>query len=290
MNNRNHSHVAGVALAAALLAGMSTILAQSLAIHYEAVDLDDQAGPGGDWWEYRYSIGNPAPLIAQNHGFSIAFPPDLFRDLESFTTPPNADWDAISLQPVPALAAAGLYDAVAPGTGPSLQDPFVVRFVWLGASGTSPGSQAFEFTEFDAGGNFVGVLQLGTTVSGPAPSALEAWRMLHFGSTQNSGDAADHFDYDKDGIINLIEFAFGTNPTSGGSLQTPSGQWQDGDFVISFIQAAGVNGITYGAEWSSTMEAETWIDIPDTGNGLQHTFRITPTEPQIFIRLRVSTP
>ena len=50
-------------------------------------------------------------------------------------------------------------------------------------------------------------------------SPIESWRQTYFGSaTLNTGNSED---FDNDGIVNLLEFAFGTNPTvsSLGSLQ-----------------------------------------------------------------------
>ena len=45
-------------------------------------------------------------------------------------------------------------------------------------------------------------------------SAFGPWRQLYFGTTENSGDAANGADPESDGLINLLEFAFaGQNPT-----------------------------------------------------------------------------
>jgi len=38
------------------------------------------------------------------------------------------------------------------------------------------------------------------------------WRQTHFGTAQNSGNAADTADPDHDGIFNILEYAFNTNP------------------------------------------------------------------------------
>ncbi len=56
--------------------------------------------------------------------------------------------------------------------------------------------------------------------------------------------------------MNLLEFAFGLNPTLASSLQTPQGQHVGANFVISFLTPSGVSGITYGAESSTTLEAD----------------------------------
>ena len=57
-------------------------------------------------------------------------------------------------------------------------------------------------------------------------SGLERWRLLHFGTTANSGDAADSADPDCDNLINLLEFALaGQDPEAPtpGEIVTSTG-------------------------------------------------------------------
>ena len=61
--------------------------------------------------------------------------------------------------------------------------------------------------------------------------------------------------------------------------------------MASFTQPSGVSGITYGAEWSTTLQAGSWTPIPDTGSGAQHTFSLSiGTVPKLFMRLKVTNP
>ena len=48
-------------------------------------------------------------------------------------------------------------------------------------------------------------------------SAIQTWRQTWFGTTANTGNAADTANPDGDADINMVEFAFGTNPTVGQS-------------------------------------------------------------------------
>jgi hypothetical protein len=49
-----------------------------------------------------------------------------------------------------------------------------------------------------------------------------------------------------------------------------------------------VVGITYGAEWSRTMESGSWMEVPDTGSGTEHVFSVpVEAEPRVFMRLKV---
>ena len=133
---------------------------QATTIQFTATDLNDTLGPGGDLWQYNYAVsGLTFPM---NYDFSILFSSNLYRDLEN-PLPPVTDWDILTLQPDPALPADGLYDALALVDNASLANPFTVRFVWLGGSGTTPGAQPFAINEFDAQGNFLRIAESGQT-------------------------------------------------------------------------------------------------------------------------------
>ena len=62
-------------------------------------------------------------------------------------------------------------------------------------------------------------------------------------------------------------------------------------FVISFPTPSGVSGITYGAEWSTTLAPLDWTNIPDTGTLPQHTFSVPiSSNTRMFTRLKVTSP
>jgi hypothetical protein len=133
------------------------------------------------------------------------------------------------------------------------------------------------------------------TVVDPTATPLQAWRQSHFGSTANSGDGADLNDFDRDGIPNLVEFAFGLHPKQNSAGLLPRPQKVGNNFVFSFTQPAGVSGITYGAEWSTTLQEGSWTAITDTGNTgaspPQHTFSVpVGTNQRIFMRIKVTNP
>ncbi|MGJ8650350.1 MAG: LamG-like jellyroll fold domain-containing protein [Opitutaceae bacterium] len=50
------------------------------------------------------------------------------------------------------------------------------------------------------------------TANFAAYTGLENWRLTHFGSYDNTSNAADTADSDIDSSVNLLEYAFGTNP------------------------------------------------------------------------------
>lgn len=132
-------------------------------------------------------------------------------------------------------------------------------------------------------------------ITGPgrpqAESALSNWRLTWFGNKDNSGDGADSYDYDKDGISNLLEFAFGLAPTRSDSGLLPQWQKVGANHSVTFTQPDGVTGITYGAEWSTTLLPASWTNIPDTGVAPQHTFSLPAgADPKLFLRLKVAVP
>ncbi|MBX7211306.1 MAG: PKD domain-containing protein [Verrucomicrobiaceae bacterium] len=43
---------------------------------------------------------------------------------------------------------------------------------------------------------------------------IQSWRLANLGTLSGSGTTADSADYDSDGLVNLLEFAFGTNPAT----------------------------------------------------------------------------
>ena len=84
-------------------------------------------------------------------------------------------------------------------------------------AGAAPGDYVIE-TSYSGGTHFLESQGIGTlTVIGQTYTAVQNWRMEHFGTIDNTGDAADDADPDHDGILNIMEFAFGTDPLSGAS-------------------------------------------------------------------------
>jgi len=123
------------------------------------------------------------------------------------------------------------------------------------------------------------------------PLTPQVWRQTYFGSTTNTGNGADLNDFEKDGLPNLIEFAFGLDPKHNSAGMLPEPQRSGGSMVVTFTEPAGVSGITYGAEWSETLLPGSWTAMADTGSGTQHTFSVpVGTKPKLFLRLRVTNP
>jgi hypothetical protein len=120
---------------------------------------------------------------------------------------------------------------------------------------------------------------------------LEFWRQKYFGSPANSGNGADLTDFDKDGIQNLVEFAFGLHPKQNSAGRLPQPQLIGNQLVLGFAQPANVGGIIYGAEWSPTMAPGGWTVVTDTGVAPQHTFSVpTSGKTRAFMRFKIVRP
>ncbi len=134
----------------------------------------------------------------------------------------------------------------------------------------------------------------------PAPSAIEQWRTTHFGGPANSGDGEDAADPDKDGLVNLMEFATGSHPkTSNGPAGSVAIPGSSLEFTYPRSHAATAAGCLFTVEWSDTLGSD-WSDsgvtqsaVPGTDNGVTSLWRATvpagfPTRR--FVRLRVQLP
>lgn len=121
--------------------------------------------------------------------------------------------------------------------------------------------------------------------------SLENWRQAQFGSASNSGEGADENDYDKDGIANLIEFAFGLDPKQNSAGRLPVAERIGEQFAIRFTPPAGISGILYGAEWSSTLQPDSWLPVTNSGELPEHSFSVPVSDkPQLFLRLKATAP
>ncbi len=116
---------------------------------------------------------------------------------------------------------------------------------------------------------------------------LASWRLAHFGSSENTGNAANNADPDGDGISNLFEYAFGLNPNANDAGSFPKPSFNGSVLLASFNTPAGVGDITYGAEVSTNLNS--WSSIADSGSGTAHTFA-APVSPngRTYMRFRVT--
>ena len=90
---------------------------------------------------------------------------------------------------------------------------------------------------------------------------IEEWRNDHFGSPLNTGDGANNCDFDHDGWANLMEYAFGGDPTvADAAILVPTVVGGPADPSISFRCDEACGDLTYTVQTSSTLGGE-WTDI-----------------------------
>ena len=179
--------------------------------------------------------------------------------------------------------ALNVFQALAAGTVPAGSVP---RSITAVITGLVAGSNCYFRM---AGSNPDNAqVQRGSIKSFAVPSALDTWRREHFNTVVNAGIAADLADAEGDGLVNLVEFAFGLNPRLADTHLMPAAVEADGQVILSFTRPPGVSGIVYAAEWSRTLQTGSWLPLPDSGVGATHEFRVPLTpDGNWFIRLKV---
>ena len=108
-------------------------------------------------------------------------------------------------------AAAGDYTVSALGAtslAPGASTTFLVTFA-PGATGSRAAALRIASNDPDEA-----PFDIALAGTGVAPTTLQSWRLLHFGTVANTGPTADLADFDSDGVLNIIEFGFGTHPGS----------------------------------------------------------------------------
>ena len=171
------------ALLAAL--GLSVgVGAGAATISFQATDLPDVVA-GEDLWKYSFTVAGSFVAFG---GFEVIFSPSLYRSLEIPLPPPPdpLDWLVDITEPDAVLPADGLYRATALSDTPSLADPFMVSFIWLGSG--SPGAQSFNV--FDDTFNPTGggrTQSASTQIPVPGTAALMGLGLLVLGARGKPG-------------------------------------------------------------------------------------------------------
>ena len=102
-------------------------------------------------------------------------------------------------------------------------------------------------------------------ISAVEPATLDQWRALWFGTTNNSGLAADNADPDNDGLPNFLEYAFGLNPTNADTgwrpapllIHTNSADW----LACSFFRNTNATDLTFSVQAAGTLPASSWSNL-----------------------------
>ncbi|HEV2211018.1 MAG TPA: hypothetical protein VG167_19775 [Verrucomicrobiae bacterium] len=129
---------------------------------------------------------------------------------------------------------------------------------------------------------------------------VDYWRWMHFGTTNNTGAAADSADPDDDGLVNFVEYALGLDP----NVPNPNPlSWSvvNGHVTVSYLRPnPPPPDVSYIAEVTGSLASPVWDSgtgytsqtVTDNGNGTA-TVSITDltgiaTAPMHFLRVRFS--
>lgn len=106
-----------------------------------------------------------------------------------------------------------------------------------------------------------------------AQSPLEAWRFEHFATIESLGNAENDFDFDLDGLPNLIEFLLGLDPTvydSENAVMVEVADVGGMDYLtLTFNRNVDATGVTLSVRATSDLglELSNWDTIdPDGAN------------------------
>ena len=136
---------------------------------------------------------------------------------------------------------------------------------------------------------------------GNALTPIEAWRLLHFGSTENTGQGADDHSVAKDGLTNLMKYALGINPTAPGANAVPTASREGGLLKLTFTRRRDATDITYRVEGTSDLTGD-WSTLYSSAQtayegGSDESISVTVTDnppegvaPKRFMRLKVTRP
>ena len=177
-------------------------------------------------------------------------------------------------------------------------------------TGADVGSLLVKVTATDDGTPALATSTCFTITVGPAPlTPIEAWRQFYFDTTENTGLTADDADFDGDCVLNLMEYALGSDPTltSGVEAQAalPVGVLNDsGDpllsdrYSLSFtINSPAPTDLTYTVEAGDDLE--NWTAIAEsTGDstwtwlagGTSHIVVGTPSAGRVTIKVGDMVP
>ena len=131
-------------------------------------------------------------------------------------------------------------------------------------------------------------------LTGSQATALEVWRQEHFNSPYSIGDGADLNDSDSDGIVNLMEFATGSDPRA---FTPPIGQLVKNGNTLEFTYSrpkAALADLRYDLEASATLSGtwssagQTAIILSEVGNIQQVKAAYPAGTGKRFVRLRVT--
>jgi formylglycine-generating enzyme required for sulfatase activity len=135
------------------------------------------------------------------------------------------------------------------------------------------------------------------TFSTTGQNAGQAWRMRHFGTTADAGEAAGGADPDADGLSNAAEFALELDPRKASAVRAELNR-SAGRLELAYYRgsAAQRDGTTVQAEWSDDLVQWSRSGVEETQQSDDGTHQLVTasvdagTGGRRYVRLRVVVP
>ncbi len=209
---------------------------------------------------------------------------------------------AITRQPDPRRVFAG--DPVVFAVEATGLEPLAFQWKKNGANLAGANSRILDLGSADASqaGNYSATVSNGdgTAVSAPAglivdPASYGKWLSQVAGAT-SAARYEPTGDFNKDGVVNFLEFAFGVQPGGSGTAALPV-VWRDAaGLVFTYREASGVEPLTYEILQSTNLV--TWTPFVPAGGDVSRvnvgaydlvSVRVPSPNPNLYLKLRVST-
>jgi hypothetical protein len=255
---------------------------------------------------YRGGPGGPGRITLAYVTLPITNTPPTISDIADRSIAVNSNTGTISFvisdnETDPAaltLSKASSNPALVPADNITFGGSGANRTVTVIPASNQLGTSTINVTVSDGDEEQTATATFVVTVTG---TGAETWRFNHFGTTGNTGIAADLFDANSDGETNLLEFATGQNPLANTRAQTsiaPDGTSLE--FRYTRSKAAVADGVQFVVQWSDMLAAGSWgnagvvdsvsPDDPGSGNLEQRTATLPAGSGKRFVHLRVDSP
>ena len=195
--------------------------------------------------------GNPAitPPVVQSDSIAVTIDQPLFYQIQA-TGAVRYDWTTVGGWPTGLRfdRATGLFSGTL----------------------TTAGIYQITIQGINGGGVTSALLQLTVNPATGDSGSLSSWRQQHFGSDQNSGNAADLATPDGDGIPNLVKYALLMTPGQNGSARLPqaamTGTSGSRRLTLTFQRDPSRSDVSIVVEAQSGLGG-TWSEIARSTNG-----------------------
>jgi hypothetical protein len=147
------------------------------------------------------------------------------------------------------------------------------------------------------------------------PSAWQNWQVANFGAnTNNSAISGDTVDGDRDGLINLLEYALSGNPQLASTAPLPKASVASGRLALTFTRTVANTDLTLTVQaggslsgpWTNLARSSAGapftalvggVGITESGTGATRNVEVRdphlitdPAHPRRFLRLSVTRP